>query len=135
MFVMRATMVFCLLLLIQGQATPCPFCPQAGQTLTNEVNQANLIIFGTLSNAKRDPKEFGKGTTDIDIEIVVKDHKFLNGRKKVTLPRYVPPDPKNPSKYLVFCEIFNDTLDPYRGEAVAVDSKIAEYLKGAIIVR
>lgn len=113
----------------------CPFCPQAGQTLTNEVNQANLILFGTLSNAKRDPNEFGKGTTEMAIDIVVKDQDYLKGRTTVTLPRYVPPDPKSPSKYLVFCEISKDVLDPYRGQPVAVDSKIAEYLKGAIAVR
>lgn len=113
----------------------CPFCPSAGQTLTGEVNQANMIIFGTLSNAKRDPNEFGKGTTEMTIEIVVKNHEYLKDKKVVTLPRYVPPDPKSKSKYLVFCEIYNGQLDPYRGEAVAPDSKIAEYLKGAIAVR
>jgi len=113
----------------------CPFCPTAGQTLTMEVDQANLILFGTLKEAKRDPAEFGKGTTEMDIEMVVKDNKFLEGRKTITLPRYVPPDPKNPTKYLVFCEIFNGKLDPYRGEAVAKDSQIATYLKGAIEVR
>ena len=26
-----------------------------------------------LSNAQRDPNEFGKGTTDLDIEVIVKD--------------------------------------------------------------
>jgi hypothetical protein len=113
----------------------CPFCPTAGQTLTQEVNQANLIIFGTLSNAKRDPEEFGKGTTEMTIEVVVKEHEIVKGQTKITLPRYVPADPKNPSKYLVFCDVLKGKLDPYRGEAVALDSKIAEYLKGAIVVR
>ena len=114
----------------------CPFCPSAGQTLAGEVSQANLILFGTLANAKRDPNEFGKGTTDMTIDIVVKDKdNYLNGKKAVTLPRFVPPDPKNQTKFLVFCEVFKGNLDPYRGEAVAPDSKIAEYLKGAIEVR
>lgn len=139
MFRFRVLSVVLAVILVQisswSRAAACPFCPQAGQTLTQEVNQANLIIFGTLSNAKRDPNEFGKGTTDMTIEMVVKDHDMLKGKKTITLPRYVPPDPKNPSKYLVFCEIFNGQLDPYRGEAVPPDSKIAEYLKGAIAVR
>jgi hypothetical protein len=112
-------------------ANACPFCPSAGQTLLGETNQAHLIVFGSLSNAQRDPNEFGKGTTDMDIEVVVKDHDFLKGKKKITLPRYVP-ESKDKSKYLVFCEIYKDELDPYRGEAVPTDSKIAEYLKGAI---
>src|SRR6476619_6820399 len=116
----RVLSVVLALTLIAGsspRAAACPFCPQAGQTLTQEVNQANLIVFGTLSNAQRDPNEFGKGTTDMTIEMVVKDHEMLKGKKTITLPRYVPSDPKNPSKYLVFCEIFNGQLDPYRGEA------------------
>src|SRR5262249_54290035 len=120
------------LLLFVPPAPACPFCPSAQQTLLGEPNQATLIVFGTLTTAQRDPNEFGKGTTDMEIEVVVKDHEFLKGKKKITLPRYVPPDPKNKSKHLVFCEIYKGELDPYRGEAVPPDSKIAEYLKGAI---
>jgi len=120
------------LVVLPSPAPACPFCPSAGQTLLGEVNQAHLIVFGTLSNAQRDPNEFGKGTTDLDIEVVVKDHEYLKGKKKITLPRYVPPDPKNKSKHLIFCEIYKGELDPYRGEAVAPDSQIATYLKGAI---
>jgi hypothetical protein len=120
---------------ITAIASACPFCPQAGQTLTQEVNQANLIVYGVLSNAKRDAIEFGNGTTDLTVEMIVKDHEFLKEKKVITLPRYVPGDPKNPMKYLVFCEVVNGKLDPYRGEAVSPDSKIAEYLKGAIAVR
>ena len=116
-------------------ASACPFCASAGQTLLGEVNQAQLIVFGTMTNAKRDPNEFGKGTTDLEIEVVVKDNEFLKGRKKITLPRYVPSDPKNKTKHLVFCEIYKGEIDPYRGEAVPADSKIAEYLKGAIAIR
>ncbi len=121
--------------LVSQAANACPFCGQAGQTLTQEVNDANMIVFGSLSNPKRDPDEFGKGTTEMTVEMVVKDDPFLKGRKTITLPRYIPQDPKNPSKYLVFCNIFKDQLDPYRGEAVAPDSKLAAYLKGAIAIR
>ena len=120
------------LLAVPTAVPACPFCPSAGQTLLGEVNTAHLIVFGTLSNAKRDPNEFGKGTTDMAIEVVVKDHEYLKDKKKVTLPRYVPPDPKKETKHLIFCEIYKGELDPYRGEAVPPDSKIAEYLKGAI---
>ena len=30
----------------------CPFCTMQGQTLTGDVNAANLVLFGTLKNAK-----------------------------------------------------------------------------------
>ena len=123
------------LLAVPAAAPACPFCPSAGQTLLGEVNTAHLIVFGKLSNAQRDPNEFGKGTTDLEIEVVVKDNEFLKGKTKITLPRYVPPDPKRESKHLLFCEIYKGELDPYRGEAVPADSKIAEYLKGAIALK
>ena len=119
-------------LVIPSIALACPFCPSAGQTMLGEVKQAHLIVFGSMSNARRDPNEFGKGTTDFEIEVVVKDHEFLKGKKTLSLPRYIPPDPKGKSKHLVFCEIYKGALDPYRGEQVPQDSKIAEYLKGAI---
>src|SRR5262245_48245818 len=118
-------------LFVPAQANACPFCPSAGQTLLGEVNQAHLIVFGSLSNAQRDPNEFGKGTTDMEIDIIVKDHQYLKGKKKITLPRDVQTT-KDKSKYLGFGDIYKGELDPYRGEQVPPDSKIAEYLKGAI---
>jgi hypothetical protein len=123
------------LLFFASSALPCPLCPPAGQTLTEEVKQSHLAIFGATSNAKHDPNEFGKGTTDIDIDVVVKDHEFLKGKKKITLPRFIPPDPKNKIKHLIFCEIYKGELDPYRGIEVPADSKLAEYLMGALAVK
>jgi hypothetical protein len=133
--VLFAVGAFMALGLSAAMATACPFCPSAGQTLMGEVNQAHMIVFGTMSNAKRDPTEFGKGTTDLEIEVIVKDHEYLKGKKVITLPRYVPQDEKNKSKHLVFFEIYKGELDPYRGEQVPPDSKIADYLKGAIALK
>jgi hypothetical protein len=124
-----------LMIVAASSLQACPFCGTGGQTLSGEVDQANMIVFGTLSNAKRDPNEFGRGTTDMTIELVVKNHEYLDGKKTITLPRYVPSDPKNQTKYLVFLEMYKGELNPYRGEAVAPDSKIAKYLKGALEVR
>ena len=114
----------------------CPFCSSQGQTLSSEVKQADLVLFGSLFNAKRDLDEFGKGTTEMNVEIVVKPHPYLAGRKKITLPRYVPlTNSKEQNKYLVFCEVYKDQIDPYRGIAVRPDSKIATYLRDAIEVK
>lgn len=137
MRIVRSLLVVGLLsaLVVPSATNACPFCPSAGQTLLGETKQAHFIVFGTLSNPKRDPSEFGKGTTDMKIEVVVKDHEYLKGKSTITLPRYVPPDPKSPSKYLVFVEIYKGELDPYRGEAVPVDSKIADYLKGSLAIK
>lgn len=120
---------------LASSAAACPFCPTAGQTLLGESNQAHFIVFGSMTNAVRDKDDFGKGTTDLEIDVVVKDHEFLKGKKKITINRYIPPDPKNKTKHLVFFELYKGEPDPYRGEAVAPESKIAEYLKGAIALK
>lgn len=118
-------------------AAACPGCgPPSGQTLTNEVAQADFILYGTLGNAKPDPKEPGssKGTTDMVIDAVVKEHALVKDKKVFTIPRFVPPDPK-PFKYLVFFNVVNGDVDPYRGVVVATDSKLPEYVKGALAVK
>jgi len=118
-------------------AVACPGCgPPSGQTLTSEVAQADFILFGTFANAKADPKDPGssKGTTDLNIEAVVKSHALVKDKKVFTIPRYVPPDPK-PYKYMVFFNVVNGDVDPYRGVAVSTDSKLPDYVKGALDVR
>ncbi|MBN9119434.1 MAG: hypothetical protein J0I06_09795, partial [Planctomycetes bacterium] len=115
-------------------AAACPGCgPPTGQTLASEVSQADFILFGTLGNAKADPKDPGstKGSTEMTIEAVVKPHALVKDKKVFTIPRYVPPDPK-PYKYMVFFNVVNGDVDPYRGVAVALDSKLPEYVKGAL---
>ena len=114
-FICVSVVALCLPSFYSPEGQACPFCQPQGRTLSSEVEQANLILFGTLKNAKRDPNEFGKGTTDLDIELVIKDNEFRQGKKVIALPRYVPEDPKNPVKFLVFCEIYKGQLDPYRG--------------------
>src|SRR4051812_23328129 len=78
--------------LLTSTSKACPFCTSQGQTLLGEVGQANLIVFGKLSNAKLDKDaELGnRGTTDIEIELVVKPHEILGDKKTLTIPRYVP---------------------------------------------
>lgn len=114
-------------------AHACPFCSAEGKTLTADANEASLILFGKLSNARLDPKDAYAGQTDLEIQTVIKSHAILAGRKVITLPRYLPPDPDY--KFLVFCDVYKGQIDPYRGEAVKADSRIAEYLKGALAVK
>jgi hypothetical protein len=119
---------------LAGPTKACPFCGGAdGKTLTADAGDASLILFGKLSNARLDPKDAYAGQTDLEIETVVKSHAILAGRKVITLPRYLPPDPEY--KFLVFCDVYKGQLDPYRGEPVKADSRIAGYLKGALAVK
>src|SRR4051794_1868877 len=62
----------------------CPFCTMQGQTLTGEITQATLVLYGKLSKADEQ-----KETTDIDIEVVIKDNPARGSAKKLTLKRYI----------------------------------------------
>ncbi|MCI0703123.1 MAG: hypothetical protein L0241_18755 [Planctomycetia bacterium] len=118
-------------------ASACPGCgPPSGQTLTSEVAQADFILFGTLKNPKQDPKDIGtsRGTTEMEIDAIVKPHDLVKGKKTFTIPRFIPPD-KEPYKYMVFFNVVNGDIDPYRGEAVTTDSKLPAYVEGALKVR
>src|SRR5215470_16643451 len=95
-------------------APACPFCTMQGQTLTSEVGQASMVLFGTLKNAKLDPNGgFNEGTTDLVIETVIKSHETVADKKVITLNRYVPTDGDTKSKFLVFCDVFKGKVDPY----------------------
>jgi hypothetical protein len=142
---------------VAADAAACPFCSVQGQTLSGEVQQADFIVLGILTNSQRDPNDFTRGTTDLIIETVVKPHSYLVGKKMLRIPRPIPVGPKaEDNKYLVFCSLYTRPvdstaaavvgsvslanfeaaqLDAYRGEQVKEDSKLAEYLKGAIEVK
>ncbi len=109
-------------------APACPFCSMQGQTLTGEVAQAAMVLYGSLANAKQE------GSVDLVVDTVVKGDDVLGKRKTVTLERYVePPGPQY--KYLVFCDVFKGKIDAYRGVAVKSDSDLPKYLRGALAVR
>src|SRR5262249_37683402 len=93
---------------------------------------ASMVLFGTFQNAKLDPNGDLGGSTDLVVEAVVKSHDILNGKKTLTLPRYIASDPKNPVKYLVFCDVYKGKIDPYRGLALPLNYDMVKYLKGAL---
>jgi hypothetical protein len=112
-------------------AAACPFCSMQGQTLTGEVAGADLVLYGSLANANQD-----KETTDLVIDAVIKKHEWLKDQKRVTLPKYLPPDATSDYKYLVFCYVVKNTqLDPYRGIALKANSDIVKYLTGLTEVK
>lgn len=145
-------------LLVAGPAAAlCPFCSSQGQTLSGEVQQADLIVLGTLSNAKHDPADPTRGTTDLAIKSVIKPHPFLAGKTTVTLPKYLPDGAKaSDTLFLVYGAVFTrpgevavaavagggvladpaaTVFDPYRGVPVPPTSPLPQYLQGAIAVR
>jgi len=133
----RTLLVGLIVLVGAVPVSACPFCSLQGTTLTGDVNQASMVLFGTMGEAKLDPNgEFGQGTTKFKIETVIKKHEFLGNQTEITLPRYVPQDDKGAkTKYLLFCDVFKGKIDPYRGVPVKADSDIVKYLQGALAIK
>src|SRR5439155_9339828 len=79
-------------------AHACSLCGGAlnRQTWRQEAAQAKLILYGTLANPRLGDGNGAAAGTDLQIEHVIKAHPFLAGRKMITLPRWLPVDPKSP---------------------------------------
>jgi len=118
-----------------GPAPACPFCNSQGKTLTEQVNEAALVVCGTLANAKLDTgSDFGQGTTDLRVETVLKRHAILGDNKVLSLPRYLPTDKKN-NRFLVFCDVYKGKVDLLGGMVVKKDGDMIKYLRGALAAR
>lgn len=116
----------------------CPWRLIDRQTLTQDAQQATVVLVGTLANAKKG-ENGNDGTTDVIIETVLKTHEFLGkevrtdsaGKKVLTIKRYVPQEHKK-YKYLILCDVSGNAIEPWRGVAVGVDCDIASYINGAL---
>jgi hypothetical protein len=116
----------CAFLLMNTPSAPaCPFCSMQGQTLTGEVNQASMVLYGRLGNPKDE-------TVELFIDTVVKDHKIRDGRKSLVLDVAVAPGRAGDKKFLVFFDVYKNKYDAYRGVEVKADSDLPKYLKGAL---
>jgi hypothetical protein len=97
----------------------------------NEVELASMVLFGSPTNANED-----KETTDLKIEAVIKDHRERGGRNVITLKRYIPPTVDGAQyKYLVFLDMFEGQMRPYRGVAFKPNSRVPDYLRKALPVK
>jgi hypothetical protein len=114
---------------ISSPAPACPFCGMSGQTLTQELNQASLVIYGTATNGRPGSPDGGEGATQLSITELIKPHAITQGKKQVTIPRYVPN-----GKYVIFFDVFKGKLDPYRGIPVK-NGDMPKYLAGALAVK
>jgi hypothetical protein len=122
-----------------GLAVPtaaCPFCNQSGQTLTADLNQASMVLYGKLEKANNKID----GNDILVVEAVIKDHEFRKGQTRIDLGRNFDPNPSDDKlRYVVFCDIYKGKLDPFRGFAVRLNkdgkNDIAKYLQGALKVK
>jgi hypothetical protein len=118
-------------------APACTLCsgnPQTAVTVRLAAQQAKLVLYGTMSNPRLDPAGAaapGSGRTDFRIDQVLKSDPFLAGKHVIEVPRYVPVDPKTPARYVLFCDVYNGKLDPYRGMP-APSAETLAYVRGAL---
>src|SRR5438105_1311911 len=91
------------LLATDALAAACPFCvDERGPTMVDDYLQASFVLYGTFTNAKLDPNGgIDGGSSDFVIDKVLKDHPAVNGKKMITLPKFVP---ASKSKFVVFCD-------------------------------
>jgi hypothetical protein len=109
----------------------CSLCNadiRQAQTFRQEATQARLVLYGPLVKSVL---EGTTGYSDLRIDAVLKNDKILGGQKTLRIPRWVPVDEKDPPFFLLFCEVVNDKLDPYRGVPVKSKDAVA-YVKGAL---
>jgi hypothetical protein len=121
-------------------ALPCPapacsLCGGLNQlTLRQEMDRARMVLYGTLSNPRLGA-DGQAGTTDFRVLKVLKYDPVLGERKGIQLNRYLPVlDPRDPPRFVVFCDVVNGKIDPYRGRAVR-GGAVLDYLEGAGAVR
>ncbi|HEX3149353.1 MAG TPA: hypothetical protein VHR66_14865 [Gemmataceae bacterium] len=109
----------------------CTYCDPANQrlqTFRQEARTSKFIIIGTLTN----PRLVGdNGFTDVAIEEVVKSDPALGKAGTITLPRWTPVDPKKPVRLMVFCDVFEGKVDPFRGVTLR-GAGMPAYMKGAL---
>jgi hypothetical protein len=102
------------------------------------VEQASVVMFGKMVNARRTNPEDITGETDLVLDKdhgVLKPHEWVGNKKVVTIPRYVPTDKNDPTRWLIFGEVYRGKLDPYRGLPVKGGADLPTYLKGAIAMK
>jgi len=116
---------------LPSPAEACPFCtPQ--QTLAQDVARARVVVHGTFKNGQLDGNT-GKGTTELHVQTVLKNHEVLGNRQVVVLPRYVPTDRDSSPQFLIFCDVLKGQLDPYRSVRDR-DGSLLRYLTGLLAV-
>lgn len=109
----------------------CSICDpnfQQKPTLRQSARLAKFVVIGTLSNPRLDGE---KGLTDFTIEHIVQNDASLGKQKVLTIPGYIPVDPKKPPRYLLFGDIINGRLDILQSRLVRGTDAV-DYLKSSL---
>src|SRR5688572_20918675 len=108
-------------------APACSLCSMIASqpTLRQVYEGAKLVVLGTASKPRGNAD--GTGVADFTISKVLKDDPWRGNRKAVVLTRYVRDTDSN--TYVVFCNVPDGKLDPYRGQPVR-SAGLLPYLEG-----
>jgi hypothetical protein len=112
-------------------AFACSYCDPSNlrlQTFRQEARTSKFVVIGTLAN----PRLVGdNGMTDLNVDAVCKDDPALAKQKTLTLPRWIPVDAKKPPRVLVFFDVYDGKLDPFRAVTLR-GTAVPMYMKGAL---
>jgi hypothetical protein len=125
-------------LLWAAPARPCSWCLSQVQTATyrQDAAQSRLILFGAVTDSRllaaNGVADAGRGVSTFQIKTVLKSDPWLGKKTTVEVPHYVPvSDPKDPPKYVLFCDIYEGKIDVFRGSPVKSEAAAA-YVKGLL---
>jgi hypothetical protein len=129
---LRTTLFAVSILLAAAAHSPaCSICDpnfQQRPTLRQSARQAKFIVLGSVTSSRLDGD---RGVAEFSIEHVIQADPGLGKQRALTLPAYVPVDPKNPPKFLLFGDFINGKLDILRSPQVKGDGVVG-YLHEAL---
>src|SRR5262245_18786889 len=93
---------------------PCFVAPDRQPTLRHTWCEAKLVLYGRFANSRTFAGAVESPTTDFIVDKVLKGDSF--NCKIITLNRDIPaPNRKKPPKFIVFIDVQNGMIDPFRG--------------------
>jgi hypothetical protein len=104
------------------------FFPLPPRPMREEIAEAEVVLFGMIAypRVETDPNE-NVQISDFYTKDVIKMGPLVGGPQVLQLPHAIPFDPKK-NRFVVFCDISNGKLDPYRGFPVSSPA-VTDYLR------
>lgn len=121
----RLLLVVGLVLVSPALSLACILCSSQGSPLSKEIADAKLVVFGKVVDARLGPDGI-KGTSDILVESLLQGDAVYLKNNRLVLPRYVPPVPG--VKYIIFVDVNQGQIDPYRSIVCSTD-RLLQYLQ------
>jgi hypothetical protein len=128
------------LLPLSGRAPACSLCGSLAwrQTLSQEMEPARVVLYGTLANPRFDNSPGappGSGLTDFHIARVLRSDPALGNTRSLVISQYLPVlDAKDPPKFVVLCKVSDGKIQPYSGRSIKSEA-VLKYVEGALALQ